>query len=171
MSLKYLNYAVTFQEVPDEVSLCINIANCPHHCDGCHSPELREDTGFPLLEDLPDLIKSHADQITCVCFMGEGRALTDDEDWDELIEAINIVREEGLKVCLYTGCDKDNEAMWNLCLNYLDYFKIGKYYKELGGLDSPITNQVFFAKTVTDNCVKYKNITSRFRKHYQESGS
>ena len=38
--LKYLNCQVTFAEVPDEISLCINITNCPNRCPGCHSPEL-----------------------------------------------------------------------------------------------------------------------------------
>ena len=25
---------VSFQEVPDEITLCINISNCPCHCEG-----------------------------------------------------------------------------------------------------------------------------------------
>ena len=36
--LKYSNYEITFAEVPDEISLCINLTNCPHKCIGCHSP-------------------------------------------------------------------------------------------------------------------------------------
>ena len=46
--MKYLDYAVTFSEFPDEISLCINISNCPFHCPGCHSPELWKDKGIEL---------------------------------------------------------------------------------------------------------------------------
>ena len=35
--LKYVNTGVVFQEIPDEVTLAINISNCPCHCPGCHS--------------------------------------------------------------------------------------------------------------------------------------
>ena len=35
--LKYVNTAVVFQEIPDEVTLAINISGCPCRCPGCHS--------------------------------------------------------------------------------------------------------------------------------------
>ena len=38
--LKYLDTMVTFSEIPDEVTLCINLTNCPYHCPDCHSKEL-----------------------------------------------------------------------------------------------------------------------------------
>ena len=47
--LKYVDTKVTFSEVPDEISLCISISNCPNHCKGCHSPYLAEDIGKPLI--------------------------------------------------------------------------------------------------------------------------
>ena len=47
--LKYVDTLVSFQEVPDEISLCINISNCPCHCDGCHSPYLADDIGEYLI--------------------------------------------------------------------------------------------------------------------------
>ena len=46
--IKYKETQVTFSEVPDEISLCINISNCPHRCKGCHSPYLQEDVGYEL---------------------------------------------------------------------------------------------------------------------------
>ena len=49
--LKYVDTKVTFAEVPDEISLCINISNCPNHCEGCHSPYLAEDIGTELTKD------------------------------------------------------------------------------------------------------------------------
>ena len=68
--LKYTTNQVTFSEVPDEITLCINISNCPHHCPGCHSPELWGNIGEPLTEAvIEDLLTSNRG-ITCVCFMG-----------------------------------------------------------------------------------------------------
>ena len=55
--LKYLNAPVTFAEIPDEITLCINITGCPLQCKGCHSPFLWEDTGeFLTIEMLDYLI-------------------------------------------------------------------------------------------------------------------
>lgn len=42
---KYVDYDIVFQEVPGEVSLALNISNCPFKCEGCHSPHLRENIG------------------------------------------------------------------------------------------------------------------------------
>ena len=68
--LKYVNTMVTFSEVPDEISLCIEISNCQCHCKNCHSPYLAEDIGEPLdLQHLTNLIDSNKG-ITCVCIMG-----------------------------------------------------------------------------------------------------
>ena len=68
--LKYFNSQVTFAEIPDEVTLCINITNCPCHCKGCHSPYLADNIGLPLdLENLCNLIDTNKG-ITCVCIMG-----------------------------------------------------------------------------------------------------
>ena len=55
--LKYLNAPVTFAEIPDEITLCINITGCTLHCKGCHSPFLWEDAGeFLTIEMLDYLI-------------------------------------------------------------------------------------------------------------------
>ena len=49
--LKYVNTEITFSEVPDEITLCINISNCPCHCKGCHSPYLAEDIGIITIQE------------------------------------------------------------------------------------------------------------------------
>ena len=155
MSLKYLNYAITFQEVPDEVSLVINLTNCPYHCKGCHSPELWEDVGSGLCHDLPEIIDSH-EEITCVCFMGEGN-----NDSNDLEKCIAECKTRGLKTCLYTG----RANAWDtFILLELDYCKMGPYIKELGGLDSPTTNQRFYKRTNLADGKGYsiKDITSTF---------
>ena len=69
--LKYTNTGIVFQEIPDEVTLAINISNCPCHCPGCHSQYLWEDIGLPLdTTALDDFIDEYGRDITCIAFMG-----------------------------------------------------------------------------------------------------
>ena len=69
--LKYVGFDIVFQEIPDEVSLAINISQCPNNCKGCHSSYLMEDIGENLSYDnLCRLVDKYRDSITCVCFMG-----------------------------------------------------------------------------------------------------
>ena len=69
--LKYVNTGVVFQEIPDEVTLAINISNCPCHCPGCHSRYLWDDIGMPLDTDAIDaFIERYGNDITCLSFMG-----------------------------------------------------------------------------------------------------
>ena len=49
--MKYVDTLVSFAEFPKEISLCINISNCPCHCKGCHSSYLAEDIGEVLNKD------------------------------------------------------------------------------------------------------------------------
>ncbi len=48
--LKFYNYDVVCQEIPDEVTLAVNITGCPNRCEGCHSPWLWEDGGEVLCD-------------------------------------------------------------------------------------------------------------------------
>ena len=71
--LKYADYDIVFQEIPDEVTLAINLSNCPHHCPGCHSPYLQRNTGKELNRTtLSGLLRMYGKSVTCVCFMGGG---------------------------------------------------------------------------------------------------
>ena len=116
--LKYINYAIVFQEVPDEISLAINISGCRYRCRGCHSKHLWEYKGNYLLEDLEDIINSN-EFITCVCFMGG------DQNMKELEEAISICKKHNLKTCLYTG--NENIKNFTKIFPWLDWIKIGRY--------------------------------------------
>lgn len=131
--IRYVGHAVTFQEVPDQMTLCINVSNCQHRCQGCHSPELRQDIGEDLERDLPALLEKHNDDITCVCLMGEGN------DIDALCRCLAMIHRHGLLTCLYTGHDKPSAVIQ--ALPYLDYLKLGHYDMSLGGLNTPSTNQ------------------------------
>ena len=46
--MKYVDTLVSFSEIPDEITLCINISNCPNKCEGCHSSWLQENIGIEL---------------------------------------------------------------------------------------------------------------------------
>lgn len=136
--LKYLGYSIVFQEVPNEVSLAINISGCPYKCRGCHSEYLWEYKGNYLCDDIYDLIQQYDGLITCVCFMGG------DQNQSDLLNCFNIVKQFGLKICLYSG--NDNQDSLNDIINYCDYLKIGHYDEVLGGLDSHTTNQRFYSR-------------------------
>ena len=129
--LKYSNYEITFAEVPDEISLCINLTNCPHKCVGCHSPWLREDNGTPLTyTELTKLIKQNTG-ISCVCFMGG-----DKEPW-EVVRLAKLIREDfpSLKTAWYSGSESVDHQ------NQFNYVKIGPYIESLGPLNNRTTNQ------------------------------
>ena len=49
--MKYVDTKVVFSEIPDEITLAINISGCPVKCFGCHSKYLWEDVGEPLNSD------------------------------------------------------------------------------------------------------------------------
>lgn len=136
--LKCAGYAIVFEEVPDEVSLAINISGCPHHCEGCHSPYLAEDIGNPLLPELISLLNTYQQYITCVCFMGG------DQNIRELRSAFQVVKALGLKVAHYSGADDPQPYTTALLNGEIDYLKIGHYDKEKGPLNSPTTNQRFY---------------------------
>lgn len=163
--LKYLpnETQVTFSEIPEEVSLCINITNCPIHCPDCHSKHLWEDIGEPLTEAaLKDLIESNSG-ISCVCFMGG------DNDTMSINILAAFVRKTypKLKIAWYSG--RPYYPMYFTKENF-DYLKLGPYIKERGGLNSPTTNQKLlkFAwdKTKTNlGFVNVEDITYKFHEN------
>lgn len=156
MSLKYDGYAVVFQEVPNEVSLAINITGCPHRCKGCHSPHLWEDTGNSMLADLPYLLDKYSGLITCVCFMGG------DHCPDELKTGCKLAHENGLKTCLYTGIESISDVESLNLADYFDYIKVGSYDELKGGLTSKTTNQRFYVNNMDGTPYQYIDITYKF---------
>jgi anaerobic ribonucleoside-triphosphate reductase activating protein len=141
--LKYVDVMVSFLEVPDEITLAINISNCPHRCRDCHSSYLQEDVGEELTSSaLTHLIEENKG-ITCVAFLGG------DSNIDELNNLINCVRNNypSLKICWYTGFDETIFSRYPKMINKLDFVKTGEYKEELGPLNSKTTNQKFFKQT------------------------
>lgn len=144
--LKYANTQVVFTEVPNEISLAINITGCTIHCKGCHSQWLWSNKGKELTRDeLHNLIERNKG-ITAVLFMGGDNFI------EQLTECARNIKYHyhNLKVAWYSGRDdlEDSRNPINSRIKkletYLDYVKIGPYIKQLGGLDSPNTNQRFY---------------------------
>jgi len=148
--LKYFSTSVVFSEIPDEITLGIELSKCPIHCPDCHSKHLWEDIGIELtIEELDKILNTPA--ITCVCFLGG------DNDSELLLDYINYIKSKyNLKTAWYSGkvfpiTDKYNN---------LDYIKQGPFIKELGPLNSKTTNQKMFKKY---NGI-WKDITNKFWK-------
>lgn len=155
----YQGYTVSFQEVPDEVSLVILVADCPNKCPGCHSPELQKAEGKDLLADIDSIIDEYKDAVTCVCFMGEGR------DKPALLECVKKVRDSSLLCALYTGATADEvDARIGPAKYYLNYLKVGPYIESLGGLDTKTTNQRFlWAVRQKSGNIIWEDFTWKFR--------
>lgn len=156
--LKYLWTKVVFQEIPNEVSLGIAISGCRIHCPGCHSRELWEDKGTPLtIENLENLLKEQKGITTLLLLGGE-------HDLDTLTEIFMHFHRK-IKTAWYCGLDRVPKEHAGIC-QYLDYYKTGHYDAELGGLDSPITNQKLYKIShLGDGTSWHTDITHLFWKH------
>lgn len=151
--LKYVNCGIVFQEIPDEVTLSINISNCPCRCPGCHSNYLWQDIGEQLDEKVIDsFMQKYGDDITCLCLMGGD---TEPQDVERLAKYIHSEYPE-IKTGWYSGrqqvpptVDKHN----------FDYIKTGPYIERLGGLKERTTNQRLYKKLQDGS---FEDITQRF---------
>ena len=134
--LKYVNDDITFQEIPDEITLCINISNCPCHCIGCHSSYLAEDIGEGLtLDKIYKLIENN-EGITCICFMGGDSSPKEIDMFARCIKDLYDI-----KVAWYSG---RQELSKYINLKCFDFIKLGPYIEEFGPLNSKTTNQRFY---------------------------
>lgn len=160
--VKYYNAMVVFEEIPDEITLAINITNCPCHCVGCHSKFLWEDVGTELtFEELERLIKEN-DGITCVCFMGGDANPKEINDLATYINAKNMCNYKSLKIGWYSGKDELSE---DIDISLFNYIKFGRYDEKLGGLNKETTNQKMYEVFVNENKeFDLRDITSKFWK-------
>lgn len=157
--LKYLNTQVTFAEVPDEITLCINITGCKNGCKNCHSSYLAQDIGKSLNKSsLSELIEGNKG-VSCVSFMGG------DSDAIHLVALASWVKTHThLKVAWYSG-RQELAGIVARQLQWFDFIKLGPYKEEFGPLNSRTTNQRFYkvsGKELVD-------ITNKFWKHEIEN--
>ena len=136
--IKYESTLITFTEIPDEISLCLNISGCPCHCEGCFEPWLRDDIGVELeYHMLRHLIKNNP-HISCVCFMGGDRY------YSQMAALLRQGRAEfpHLKWAMYSGATEMNELVEPL----LDIYKVGPYVAAAGPLNVKTTNQIYWVR-------------------------
>lgn len=193
--LKYVDTKVTFSEIPDEITLCINLSNCPCHCEGCHSSYLAEDIGKVLtITRINKLIEEYKG-ISAICFMGGDNdpklvnhyaKLIKSEyigvpktigylnrDIDILSKGIHMKKGYPLSVTKYKRSDIKvgwysgrQELSKDIVLDNFDYIKLGPYIKDKGPLTSSSTNQVFYKVAHLKNGKsKLVDITYKFWKH------
>ena len=136
--LKCYSYDIVCQEIPDEISLAVNISCCPNRCPGCHSPWLWSNEGEDMDEDmLSCLIGKYSAAITCFCFMGG------DAEPLEVMRLAKWIKSmwPHLKTAWYSGKESIPEGFE---ISSMDYIKLGPYIESLGGLKSPDTNQALY---------------------------
>ena len=153
--LKYVNTDVVFQEIPDEVTLAINVSNCPCHCPGCHSQYLWEDIGEPLDAAAVDgFVRQFGSDITCIAIMGG------DAEPQSVVQLAQYIHAShpGFKVAWYSGRLRLPSTIRR---TEFDYIKIGPFIKHLGPLSQPTTNQRLYRR-LDDGT--FEDITPRFWK-------
>ena len=151
--LKYVNSDIVFQEIPDEVTLAINISNCPCRCPGCHSRYLWEDIGLPLdTAAIDDFVEQYGTDITCIAFMGGDG---DPRGVGQLAEYIHEEHPQ-FHVAWYSGRIRIPSVV---SVTDFDYIKIGPYIRHLGPLKEPTTNQRLYRIQPDGQMV---DITERF---------
>lgn len=193
--LKYTDTQVTFAEIPDEITLCINLSNCPCHCKNCHSSYLAEDIGEVLtITRIEKLIKANKG-ITAICFMGGDNDPKLINHYAKLIK--NSYEEEEVKnthevnrvISLVKGTtlnigDSINlikfipnpikvgwysgrqELAKEIDINNFDFIKLGPYLEECGPLNCRTTNQKFYSIVHTSmGTSKMYDITHKFWKN------
>lgn len=164
--LKYVDAKVVFAEVPDEVTLAINISNCPCQCKGCHSSYLAQDIGTELtFNEVRKLIKKNSG-ISCIALMGG------DAEPDKVNTLASFITNHynSIKVAWYSGRQELSDS---IDLFNFDYIKLGPYKEEFGPLNSRTTNQRFCRvhKKVVSGLVGYELVdeTYKFWKHETEN--
>lgn len=155
--LKYLYCKEVFAEVPSEITLGVSISGCQIRCPGCHSRELWEDKGILLtMEELQNLLDKHKGITTLLLLGGE-------HDIDTLTELFQYAYKK-VKTAWYCGLDMIPKDKLGI-MQYLDYLKLGHYDHELGGLNSPTTNQRFYQiEHQGDGSYYEHDITFKFKK-------
>ena len=138
--MKYTDTKVVFTELPEQITLAINISGCPCACHGCHSSYLAEDIGVLLTyEELSRLIQANRG-ITAVSFMGG------DANPAEVNRLAHWVKTHtDLLVGWYSG---KQQLAHEIELANFNFIKLGPYIAELGPLNNPNTNQRMYVVTM-----------------------
>lgn len=126
---------ITLSELPNYISLVLQVPGCQQSCPGCHSKELRDiNSGEDFsLEEFKAILNKYRGKLSGVVFLGG-------EWFSDFIYFLEEAQDNRLKTCLYTGKEELEDTK---ILKYLDFIKYGPWIQEKGGLDSKTTNQRF----------------------------
>lgn len=137
---------VVLEEVPDRVTLAVEIPNCQGSCPGCHSSFLKLDLGKELTAAEADRLVEDNFGVNCFLFLGEGN---DHEALMELAAHLRATHPD-LELALYSGRQEVEEEIYEA----FDFVKVGPYVEALGPLNEASTNQRMYYHR--------EDITSRF---------
>lgn len=152
---------ITLAELPDRIAVYLELGNCLLECEGCHSNHLwysknpiTEADKMTHLKDIIDYVwqqkKKGAD---AVVIMGGSHNKMCITNLIKLIKACYVF----LPVGLYVGLEDNSELVKDVLkkIPELTWLKTGGYKKELGGLDSPKTNQKFYRRNEEEEWVDH----------------
>ena len=124
---------IVIEEIPDRVTLAVEVTNCRGNCPGCHSPFLRQDIGSELTPEIIDSLIADNFGVNCFLFLGEGN------DLPALFALAEHVRQShpGVETAVYSGRESVEDEFFRL----FDYVKTGPYIEARGPLNHPTTNQ------------------------------
>lgn len=125
--------SVVMEEIPDKVTLAVDISNCTGLCEGCHSPFLRTDIGLELTPERVESMLADNFGVNCFLFLGEGN------DHQALMSLASYIRSAhpSLALAIYSGRETVEDDMFLA----FDYVKVGPYRPSCGPLNNPSTNQ------------------------------
>lgn len=137
---------IVLEEIPDKVTLAVEISNCQGSCVGCHSPFLRQDIGEELTPDVIDSLIAANFGVNCFLLLGEGK------DPAAVLAVAEHLRARHPQIAraIYSG----REAVEPELYEAFDYVKVGPYKAECGPLNERTTNQRLYYHR--------EDITSRF---------
>ncbi len=137
---------IVIEEIPDRVTLAVEISNCRGNCPGCHSPFLKKDIGDELTPEIIDTLIAGNFGVTCFLFLGEGK------DTGALFALARHIKDShpGVETAVYSGRESVEPEFFEL----FDYVKTGPYIEARGPLNNPDTNQRLYYHR--------NDITSRF---------
>lgn len=144
--VKYTNFDVVFEEIPDKITLAVNISNCQCNCKGCHSSYLRKNIGTELsIKEIDNKMNYLLKNCNCFLFLGEGN------DIQSLLMINDYIKKTyNIETAIYSGREQVEDFFYDA----FDYVKIGPYIEEYGSINNPTTNQKLFYHK--------ENITNKF---------
>ena len=124
---------IVMEEIPDRVTLAVEISNCQGCCKGCHSPWLAGDIGEPLTPAVVDRLIADNFGVDCFLLLGEGN---DPAAVMEIAAHLKTAH-QGIARAIYSGRSQVEDSLFEA----FDYVKVGPYIEEKGPLNSVTTNQ------------------------------